>query len=50
MISHVKVFTLFWNASVPNQSALDTFYGTIVNSPYVDWLSEYDTPVLLWPG
>ena len=44
VISNVKVFTVFWNASVPNQSALDAFYGTIVNSSYVDWLSEYDTP------
>jgi hypothetical protein len=38
------VFTVFWNASVPNQSELGTFYGTIVNSPYVDWLREYNTP------
>jgi hypothetical protein len=44
VISNVKVFTVYWNAGVPNQSALDGFYGTIVNSPYVDWLSEYDTP------
>jgi hypothetical protein len=44
VISNVKVFTVFWNASVPNQSALDAFYGTIVNSSYVDWLTEYDTP------
>jgi hypothetical protein len=43
VISNVKVYPVYWSASVPNQSALDGFYGAIVNSPYVDWLSEYDT-------
>ena len=44
VITSVEVTTVFWGASVPNQSALDAFYGTIVNSPYVDTLTEYDTP------
>jgi hypothetical protein len=43
VISNVKVFTVFWNASVPNQSSLNSFYSAIVDSPYVDWLSEYNT-------
>ncbi len=44
VISNVKVYTVFWGSNVANQSQLDSFYGTLVNSPYVDWLSEYDTP------
>jgi hypothetical protein len=43
VISNVKIFTVFWNASVSNQSALDSFYGTLANSAYVDQLSEYST-------
>jgi hypothetical protein len=43
VISNVKVFTLFWSPSVENQSALDSFYGAIVDSAYIDGLAEYDT-------
>jgi len=44
VISNVKVYAVFWGSNVSNQSQLASFYGTLVNSPYVDWLSEYDTP------
>jgi len=44
VISGVKVYTVFWSPSVPNQSALNGFYATLVNGPYVDLLAEYDTP------
>jgi hypothetical protein len=43
VISNVKVTTVFWGANVVNQSALDTFYGVLVNSPVIDMLGEYDT-------
>ncbi|MFT3769918.1 MAG: hypothetical protein QM820_31195 [Minicystis sp.] len=44
VISNVKVVTVFWNSTVPNQSNLNSFYQTIVQSPHLDWLSEYKTP------
>jgi hypothetical protein len=44
IISNVKVYTVFWGASVKNQSQLDAFYTTLVNSAYIDGLREYDTP------
>jgi hypothetical protein len=44
VISSVRIITVFWGANVANQSALDAFYGTIANSPYIDLLTEYDTP------
>jgi hypothetical protein len=44
VISSVKVFTVFWSPSVPNQSGLPGFYASLVQGPYVDLLTEYDTP------
>ncbi len=44
VLSNVRVYTVFWNASVNYQSQLPGFYQTIIQSPYFDWLSEYDTP------
>src|SRR5262249_52240730 len=29
---------------VPNQTDLNKFYGDVTNSPYFDWLVEYNTP------
>jgi hypothetical protein len=42
LIQDVKVVTVFWGSGVDEQSSLDQFYTAIVQSPYVDWLSEYD--------
>jgi hypothetical protein len=44
VLSHVKVRTVFWGNHVLNPDAVNGFYKTIVDSPYVDWLSEYRTP------
>ena len=44
VISQVKVWTVYWGPNVPDTTALDDFYKTIVDSPYLDWLSEYNTP------
>ena len=43
VISKVKVVTVFWNSTVPNQGGLNSFYQAIVQSPHLDWLSEYNT-------
>jgi hypothetical protein len=39
----VKVQVIFWNSSLDNQEGLASFYSAITNSPYFDWLSEYNT-------
>lgn len=44
VISKVKVVTVFWNSAVQNQSGINGFYQAIVQSPHLDWLSEYNTP------
>jgi hypothetical protein len=43
IIPSVKVYTVFWNSKVPNQSELNAFYTDVTNSAYFDWLTEYDT-------
>ncbi len=43
VISNVKVYSVFWNSSVPNQASLNSFYSTITGSAYLSWLSEYNT-------
>jgi hypothetical protein len=43
VISNVKVWTVFWNSSVANQSTINSFYQTITSSAYFDWLTEYNT-------
>jgi hypothetical protein len=42
LIQGVKVVSVFWSSAVDAQSSLNQFYASIVQSPYVDWLSEYD--------
>src|SRR5262249_10357507 len=43
VISNVKVFTIFWGSSVNYASQLNSFYTGVTNSPYFDWLNEYNT-------
>ena len=43
VIANVKVVTVFWNSHVPDQGKLNSFYRTIVDSPHMDWLEEYNT-------
>ena len=43
VMPNVKVVTIFWGANVNNQAALNRFYSTITNSPYIDWLRQYST-------
>jgi hypothetical protein len=50
LVTAVDVFTVFWGeawSAAAQQSlvtSLNAFFGFIVASPYVDQLSEYDTP------
>ena len=46
VLSHVKVVTVLWGSGVSTvvKAAMPAFYETMTNSPYMDWLSEYNTP------
>ncbi|KAI8914246.1 hypothetical protein EDD86DRAFT_273340 [Gorgonomyces haynaldii] len=44
VISHVEVKPLFFGTNVAFQNDIIQFYSTIVDSPYMDWLVEYNTP------
>ncbi len=45
VIANVKVYAVFWTSAVSSeiQSGMPGFYSTIVDSAWVDWLSEYST-------
>ncbi|HMF40685.1 MAG TPA: hypothetical protein VKQ32_08320, partial [Polyangia bacterium] len=45
VISNPKVVVVFWGGSLAAQTRTNIggFYTAIVNSPYIDWLSEYNT-------
>jgi hypothetical protein len=44
VISSVVVHAVYWGRDVAFQSHLNDFYGSVPNSSYLDWLSEYNTP------
>ncbi|MBS2032720.1 MAG: hypothetical protein JST54_32905 [Deltaproteobacteria bacterium] len=44
VISNVRVYTVVWGSGVNYMSKIDSFYSTITQSAYFDWLSEYNTP------
>ena len=45
VVSNARVVQVNWGSSVTSttQNALQGFYPAIVNSPYLDWVSEYST-------
>ncbi|MDE2237693.1 MAG: hypothetical protein KGK30_07370, partial [Elusimicrobia bacterium] len=43
MLSNVKIQLVYWNKDVAYQDRLPGFYSAITQSPYFDWLLEYDT-------
>jgi hypothetical protein len=45
VISNVKIVEISWNASVDStyMTQLQGFYTAIVKSPFIDWMTEYDT-------
>jgi hypothetical protein len=45
VISNVKVVTVFWgNFTDAQKKTIETYYQQVVNSSYMDYLSEYSTP------
>ena len=44
MLSNVKIQVVYWNDAVANQDKLPGFFAAITQSPYFDWLKEYNTP------
>ncbi|HVA66936.1 MAG TPA: hypothetical protein VNK24_08425 [Elusimicrobiota bacterium] len=47
VISRAKVYAVFWGRNVVAdvRAGIGPFYANILNSGYIDWLSEYDTGV-----
>jgi hypothetical protein len=47
VISNVKVYVVFWGPNVTPQvqSQIGDFYRDITNSPYFDWLNEFNTTI-----
>ncbi len=47
VISQATVYVIFWGQNVDAQTRakIGPFYANILNSGYLDWLSEYDTNV-----
>jgi uncharacterized protein (TIGR03382 family) len=45
VLSNVKVYAVFWTSSVASeiQSGVPGFYSALVNSQFLDWLTEYST-------
>src|SRR6185312_12588761 len=43
MIQHVKIFVIFYAPNYPYKTQLLSFYQSILQSPYIDMLQEYDT-------
>jgi hypothetical protein len=43
VIPNVRVTVVYWTSAVAFQSTLTSFYATLTNSTYLDWLREYNT-------
>lgn len=52
VISHPKVYAVFWGAQVDpeTQSKIGPFYQNMLDSTYMDWLSEYNTSLTAVDG
>ncbi len=52
VIARAKVYAVFWGRGVnPDiRSGIGPFYANILNSGYIDWLSEYDTDLAAVDG
>jgi hypothetical protein len=42
-LGSVKIQLVYWNENVANQDKLPGFFSSITQSPYFDWLGEYNT-------
>lgn len=45
VIAHAKVYAVFWgdNVDAETKSKIGPFFANMLDSTYMDWLSEYDT-------
>src|SRR4051812_33276144 len=45
VMSHIDVVTVYWGAKAKTNAPSDAegFYTALVDSPYIDWMGEYDT-------
>jgi hypothetical protein len=43
VVSNVRVTVVYWTSAVSFQSTLPSFYASLTNSSYFDWLNEYQT-------
>src|SRR5476649_2394703 len=52
VISHPKVYAVFWGDRVDTetQSKIGPFYANMLDSTYMDWLSEYNTNITAVDG
>jgi hypothetical protein len=44
VLSSVEVVVVYWGTNVNYQEQIPGFYQSVTNSPYFDWLAEYNTP------
>ena len=52
VIANVHVVPVLWGSSVPAEvvSGIGPYYAAITDSPYFDWLAEYDTDLTAFGG
>jgi hypothetical protein len=43
VLANVKIYAVYWGSNVQAQDHINAFFPAITNSPYFDWLSEYNT-------
>jgi hypothetical protein len=43
VIPKINIIAVYWGAGAAHQAHLNSFYGSIVQSTYFDWLKEYNT-------
>lgn len=44
VLPNVRLLAVFWGSVDPATLLMGDFYSSLVKSPYIDWLSEYNTP------
>ncbi len=44
LLNHVKVVVVYWNKDVAFQNQIPGFFANLTQSPFFDWLKEYNTP------
>ncbi|KAJ3020541.1 UNVERIFIED_CONTAM: hypothetical protein HDU68_010120 [Siphonaria sp. JEL0065] len=44
VVSNIEITTIFYGSGARFQSQINQYYTAITNSPYMDWLSEFNTP------